>query len=491
VRLGIRLQLLIALGALLLLAFVPLYVAMASFTRAAMVSVRESSARSLGRAISGHVMAASRARNVDSLQPLLDAQVGEGGVRAIAVYGEDGAQIAHAGAPAGVTQLPAVVAQRTEILTSVETPAGTALLVIVPQAEGHESGVGAVATLLATDAAAAKAAPLVRLFALYTGIIALALLVFAYISMTRLVVRPVLQLSDRARRVADGARGIDPRLGGAAELVDLGSSLSLMTARLRADEEALRAKVDELEKAQEALNSAQESLIRTERLASVGRLAAGVAHEIGNPIAAILGFQELLLASDFDPEERRDFLERMKKETERVHGVLRDLLDFAKPAGETGGAEPGIGDVRGAIEDALALVRPQKGFRGIELFQEVEDDLPRVTLGDQRLVQVLLNLLLNASDAVPETDPRIAVRATHEDGEVRLSVDDNGEGVAAEVRERLFEPFVTTKEVGKGTGLGLAVCRGLVEAAGGTISAEDAPGGGARFVLTLPEAKLG
>jgi len=436
-------------------------------------------------------MAASEVRNLGRLQPLLDAQVGEGGVRAIAIYGEDGAQLAHAGGADGVARLPAAVAHQTESLTAVETPTGTALLVVVPQVSGHTSGVGAVATLMPTDAAAAKAAPLVRLFALYTGIVALALLVFAYISMTRLVVRPVVQLSDRARRVADGARGIDPRLGGAAELVDLGSSLALMTARLRADEEAMRAKVNELEKAQEALNSAQESLIRTERLASVGRLAAGVAHEIGNPIAAILGFQELLLTSDFDPEERKDFLERMKKETERVHRVLRDLLDFAKPAGDRDSLEPGIGDVRGAIEDALALVRPQKGFRGIELVQELEDDLPRVTLGDERLVQVLLNLLLNASDAVPDDDPRIALRAEREGATVRITVDDNGGGVAKEVRDRLFEPFVTTKEVGKGTGLGLAVCRGLVDAAGGTISVDDAPGGGARFVLELPEAKLG
>lgn len=489
-RLGIRLQLLIALGALLLLAFVPLYVAMASLTRSAMVSVRESSVRSLGRAISGHVMAASRSRSVSTLQPLLDAQVGEGGVQAIAVYDEGGARLAEAGERDGIAQLPATVAFRTESVTSVDTPTGAALLVVVPQVAGSSdgAGVGAVATLLPTDTAAARAGPLVRLFGLYTGIVALALLVFAYISMTRLVVRPVVQLKERARRVADGARGIDPHLGGAAELVDLGSSLSMMTARLRADEEALRAKVDELEKAQEALRSAQESLVRTERLASVGRLAAGVAHEIGNPIAAILGFQELLLTSDFDPDERKDFLERMKKETERVHRVLRDLLDFAKPAGgHSDSLEPGAGDVRRAIEDALALVRPQKGFRGIELFHEVEDDLPRVTLGDERLVQLLLNLLLNASDAVPEEDPRIAVRAEREDGKVRIAVDDNGPGVSTEIRDRLFEPFVTTKEVGKGTGLGLAVCRGLVEAAGGSIEVEDAPGGGARFVLEIPE----
>ena len=105
-----------------------------------------------------------------------------------------------------------------------------------------------------------------------------------------------------------------------------------MTTKLVADEEALRAKVAEVERYAADLARAQERLVRSERLASVGRLAAGLAHEIGNPIAALLGFEELLLMGGQDPAEQRDFLERMKKETERIHRILRDLLDFARPA---------------------------------------------------------------------------------------------------------------------------------------------------------------
>jgi len=198
-----------------------------------------------------------------------------------------------------------------------------------------------------TDLATTPSTALVRLFALYTGIVALALLVFAYISMTRLVVEPIDRLSRAARRVAEGARRLEAPRGGALELVELGTSLTQMTAKLLAEEEALRAKIAEVERYAEDLARAQERLVRSERLASVGRLAAGLAHEIGNPIAAILGFEELLLQGGLDEADQRDFLVRMKRETERIHRILRDLLDFARPAVQRRPGEPeAAGDVR-------------------------------------------------------------------------------------------------------------------------------------------------
>jgi signal transduction histidine kinase len=217
----------------------------------------------------------------------------------------------------------------------------------------------------------------------------------------------------------------------------------------------------------------------------VGRLAAGLAHEIGNPIAAILGFEDLMLQGGLDPEEQRDFLERMKRETERIHRILRDLLDFARPAVQRREEDPETaGDVREAVDDVLALVRPQKAFRDVDLRADVAPDVFRVTLSHQRIVQVVLNLVLNAADAAPRG--HVTVRAARAaEGKVRLEVEDDGPGIAPEVQGKLFEPFVTTKPVGEGTGLGLAVCRGLVEAVGGTIAVE-AGAIGARFVIELP-----
>lgn len=501
VRLGIRLQLLFALGALLVLAFVPLFFAVANLTRATMGGARASSARAIGRAIAGHVAAARASRSAPELSLLLEAQLGPDGASAIGVYDAAGALVDRAGEPEVAAALPASVEAGAEVLRAARTARGGAILVVVPEpAREAASGapeadaarapqVGSVAVLVPTDPSTVPAAPLVRIVALYTGVVALALLVFAYIAMTRLVVRPIDALSEAARRVAGGARDLEVPRAGARELGELGASLALMTGRLRADEESLRAKIAEIERYTADLKSAQERLVRSERLASVGRLAAGLAHEIGNPIAAILGFQELLLAGGLTPDEEREFVERMKRETERIHKILRDLLDFARPAArgvEVAGEEPS-GSVAEAIEDVVSLVAPQRAFRAVELLRDVAPDVPPVPLSHGRLVQVLLNLLLNAADAVPRAAGRVVVRASRgAGGGARIEVEDNGPGIAEAVRETLFEPFITTKEVGEGTGLGLAVCRGLVEVAGGSIGVERGAEGGARFVVLLP-----
>lgn len=485
-RLGIRLQILLALAGLLVLAFVPLFFAVASLTRSTLQSTRDASARSLGRAIAAHVSDARERSDPARLVALLQAEIGVDGLAAIAVYGSDGRIVARAGPLEEARALPSAVPLDVERTRTVFTSRGRALEVLVP------GGDGSVMALLRTDDEAVRAGPLVRLVALYTGAFALALLVFIYLALTRMIVRPLVGLSEAAQRVSQGARELDVPHSGARELADLRTSLSEMTARLRSEEEKLRRKVTELERATDEVKRTQGSLVRTERLASVGRLAAGLAHEIGNPIAAILGFEELLIEGGLEPEEQKDFLHRMKRETERIHGVLRQLLDFARPAALSNGAQDKAapGSMAEAVQDACALVRPQKSFREVRVETVIQDGMPSVTMPREQLVQVLLNLLLNAGDAT-EGRGSVVVRASCGGDVVRVEVQDDGPGIGAEVRERLFEPFVTTKDVGAGTGLGLAICRGLVEAASGTIAAEDAPGGGAVFVVEIPVARGG
>ncbi len=474
-RLGLRLQLLLALGALLVVAFVPLYFAVASIAEASLASARRGAARDLGRAVAGHVLSSAERGDVPGL---LEAQLSEGGVIAIALYDAEGNRSSEAGATAS---LPPRVTAGREVSQVVEMPGtGPALLVIVPRGERS-------CAIAITLHAASGRAPLVRLVGLYTGVVALALLVFAYLAMTRLVVRPVEALSNAAGRVASGGRSLEMPQVGAAELRELAASLREMTERLLADEEALRGKVRELETTTHELASAQETLIRSERLASVGRLAAGMAHEIGNPLAALLGLEELLMASDLPPEERRDVLVRMKRETERIHRVLRDLLAFSRTkTPET--AEQGRADVGAVLAEVLALLGPQKEMRDIEIAAEVPSAVPAVAIPPERLQQVLLNLLLNAADEVPRPGGKVGVSAIEDDKFVVIEVDDNGPGIAKSARDKLFEPFFTTKEVGKGTGLGLAVCRGVIDAAGGTIAAGESPWGGAKFSIRLPRA---
>ena len=227
--------------------------------------------------------------------------------------------------------------------------------------------------------------------------------------------------------------------------------------------------------------------IESERLHSLTLLAASVAHEIGNPISALMGLQDLVLAGGLAPEEEHDFLTRMRKETERIHRILRDLLQFARPAAQplAGEAEQDPGDVETAARDTAALVAPQRSLQEVTLTLDVSPGLPPVTLGHEPLMQVILNLVMNAADAVSKGG-KVRVAASRSGERVRLLVEDDGPGVDPRVQAQLFEPFVTTKDVGKGTGLGLAVCRGLVEAAGGTIALDTEFARGARFVVELP-----
>jgi two-component system NtrC family sensor kinase len=480
VKPGLRLQILLLLGGVLIVTFVPLFFAVATYTRLTLHDLRLRQARAIGRTVAGQVSEARAHRRPEALSGLLGAQIGESGVEAIGLYDLTGNATTRVGGPDVVRSLPERLDAAREAVEEIRAAHGPALLVVLPDARG------AVAAVLRTDDAIARVAPLVNMLGLNMGLIALGLLVLAYFALTRLLVRPLVEMSAAAERVAAGARRLELPERGPRELLELGSSLRTMTEKLIAEEEALRRKIHEVEEATRHLSEAQDRLVRSERLASVGRLAAGLAHEVGNPIAAIIGMQELLLEGGLTDAESRDFLDRMRKETERINRILRDLLQFARPAApDTRSGEPG--NVEVAVHDTVTLVSPQKSMKAVNLAVDVHPGLPLVPLPREQLIQVLLNLLLNAADACGQ-DGHVAVKAEPHEGGVRLSVEDDGPGIAPEVADRLFEPFVTTKDVGKGTGLGLAVCRGLVESAGGSITVDTTTRLGARFVIDLPRA---
>jgi signal transduction histidine kinase len=230
--------------------------------------------------------------------------------------------------------------------------------------------------------------------------------------------------------------------------------------------------------------------VRSEKLASVGRLAAGVAHEIGNPLAAILGLIELLRQGGLEPAEQQEFLRRAQAETERIHKIIRGLLDFARQGAPAPAvASDAKADLRAVVEDAVGLIAPQKDLSGVDIERRLAAEVPDARGPRDELVQLVLNLLLNAADAIQnEGTIRIEVEPSPDGRQVILVVADSGPGIAPEVANKLFEPFVTTKPPGEGTGLGLAVCHTIVERLGGTITAANAPEGGARFEVRLPVA---
>jgi signal transduction histidine kinase len=483
-RLGLRLQILLALGGVILVAYLPLFFAIAQVTRATALAYRDDSARALGRAVAAHAADVMQ-REPSELGRVLESHVGESGALAIAAYDASGAVVASAGPKAEVSALAHPTRPYGEAATRVATRGGgRGLDIVVP------AGEGAVLVRVRTDEDVSRTVGVVRGVALYMGVFALALLVFAYIVLTRGIVRPIEELSSSTDRVARGARSLEmPRSGGAREITDLATSVREMTARLLAEEQALRAKIDELTTTTRRLSETREQLAGSERLASVGRLAAGVAHEIGNPIAAIMGMHDLLDDTEIPADDRADFLKRMRSETERIHVVVRDLLDYARPERDPASGKHGVAKVADVVDDTLKLVKPQKEMRAVEAHVDVDAEL-RVAISPQRLTQVLLNLLLNAASALggkPKGEPRnVTIRAKQKDARVRIEIEDDGPGVPADLHKRIFEPFVTTKDVGAGTGLGLAVCRGIVEGAGGTITLDPTYEGGARFVVELP-----
>lgn len=325
------------------------------------------------------------------------------------------------------------------------------------------------------------------LLTLYAGLTAAAMLLLTYILLGRSIVRPVEQLTRASERVAR-RRSHDVRVPvqGPAELARLSVAFNAMQAELAKERSALRARLEELERTTSELAAAQRSLVTSEKLASVGRLAAGVAHEIGNPLSAILGLVELVETGDLSAEQQREFLRRTRREIERIHRIIRDLLDFARDEPH---AEAQSCDLTTVVEDAVRLVGPQKDLRQITLERRFAEDAPPARGPAARLTQVVLNLLLNAADAI-EGEGTITLEVQpSEPGFVELRVTDTGPGIPPSMREHLFEPFATSKPAGQGTGLGLAVSHTIVERLGGTIEGESLRGGGARFTVRLPIAR--
>jgi signal transduction histidine kinase len=241
--------------------------------------------------------------------------------------------------------------------------------------------------------------------------------------------------------------------------------------------------------AAERLAESERRRAQSDRLALVGRLAAGVAHEISNPLTYLSTNLQLLEreADALQTVSRRDVHAAVAESTravDHITEVLRDLRRFARSEG-VGEAAPA--DLRMVVEEAVLLASVR--LRGIRLERGLEPSLPRVMVRRRRLVQVLVNLLINAADAVGEPgakERRIRLETTQAEGFVTISVEDTGVGLSPEARARLFEPFFTTKQPGKGTGLGLALSREYVEADGGTLTFDEAPLGGARVLVRLP-----
>jgi two-component system NtrC family sensor kinase len=232
-------------------------------------------------------------------------------------------------------------------------------------------------------------------------------------------------------------------------------------------------------------------LARSERLASVGRLAAGVAHEINNPLAII--YEEAGLMKDaldpqfahgFDQKEFLESLDAIMEATLRGRSITSKLMAFARKHD----AEPEATDLNQVLERVLSIKDHELRVSNIEVQQELAEGLPKVMVNPNQMEQVLLNLINNAMDAISDSG-RISLRMRLDGGRVAIEVEDTGCGMSGDQMAKIFFPFFTTKAVGKGTGLGLSISYGIIKALGGSIEVASEVGEGSTFTITLPVVK--
>jgi signal transduction histidine kinase len=481
-RLGLRVQIMLGMTAVTLVAILTTgYIALWAAGDSLRMQ-REAMAATLAAAVSRSVAAEWALRGsgteIDkraNMRALLRSLYESTGAVGLSVIGTDRGEIASWPARRegdhDVIVLSTALAGGPPVINYRREPGGSdkELLAYAPiESRGRVAGAVRVAIAAAepTQEVLRRSGWLLLLLALADALLVLGLGLFV---LTQLVVRPLGQLRRATASMAAG--DLEPRIAedGPKEFAALASAFNQMTV---------------------SLATQREQLIRTEKLASVGQLAAGVAHEIGNPLAAILGYVDILRADaagkgELPVAERQDALERVKAETQRIHRIIRELLEFSRPSHEA----PVATDLLRVVQSAQALLAPQSRFREVRVVIVGQGEAwPQALVSPGRLAQVVVNLLLNAADAMAGKGT-IVVACEEAEHKVTLTVSDEGPGVAGENRRKIFDPFFTTKPVGQGTGLGLPVSRSIVESFGGTLELAPAVAGqGAKFVLTLPSA---
>ena len=319
--------------------------------------------------------------------------------------------------------------------------------------------------------------------------------------LSRIYFKPLKRLSKRAETYQEEDALFFSVRKEDNEFSVLSSSLNKMLDRIADDKRVLKETIGSLKAANVELKKAQNDVIRAEKLATVGRLTSGIAHEIGNPIGIVLGYLDLLKQTDLTPDERNDFIARSEKEITRINHIIRQLLDMSRSSvGESKAMS-----IHQLLQDLIVVLSYQPAADAVVFESSLDASNDIVFADPDRLRQVFLNILLNAVDAVSGdtcTDARIKMTTecttdgsdlpSESDGTyIKISIQDNGPGIHPSNLPHVFDPFFTTKPPGKGTGLGLSVSFMIVEKLGGHITVSGSQEKGAVFQVVLPLAKPG
>lgn len=318
-----------------------------------------------------------------------------------------------------------------------------------------------------------------KILLVYVFLYGTVLFVFGLHQLNRNVLRPICSLMASTRQVADGNLDEKVSEAGPTEISSLATSFNLMVDALRSSRQRADEHILSLQKANRELKQTRDELLLSEKMASIGHLAAGMAHEIGNPLAAVVGYLGLL-KSELPDGRQRDIVGHADKELQRIDQLVRDVLDYAKPVSDQ---EENLDPVQVARQ-AIAMLDRQGLFETVILTDDLPGQLPDVRMVPHRLLQVCVNLLVNARDASPSM-AKIKVSGGADDTNVWLAIADEGPGIPETNLRYIFDPFYTTKAPGKGRGLGLSVCHRVVDEVGGAIEVQSKVGTGSVFKVVL------
>ena len=311
---------------------------------------------------------------------------------------------------------------------------------------------------------------LVNLFVIALVLLAAAA-VLGHIWSNRLT-RPIERLSDATEVLGKGQYDIHVKVSSKDEIGSLANSFNQM--------------VDELQARERDLIEANNQLVQAAKMAAFGELGAGIAHEIKNPLAGILGLSQLSMRDVKPDDPVYENITRIEFETKRCKDIIDNLMRFARQ--EKVRFVPV--DVNSVVINAIMIVDHQLTINGVKIEQDLADGLPKIMGNGNQIQQIVMNFMINAQQAMADSPGRVHVLTSlAENDQVEIRVSDDGPGMPIEIQEKIFQPFFTTKEAGKGTGLGLSVTYGIIKDHKGTVTVESAPGEGATFIVRFPAVK--
>ena len=300
------------------------------------------------------------------------------------------------------------------------------------------------------------------------GLIIIFIAAISGVVVSRKFTAPLESLSAAVRKVAKGDFSVNVDIQSRDEIGQLSTSFNDMA--------------DELMERERSLKSAQLALLQSEKMAAVGTLSAGLAHEVKNPLSAVLGYAQLSKRKLEQPEVIKQHLDTIENETRRCNEIISNLMQFSR---QEKGEFTDV-TVNGVVEKSVGIVDHQLGLNNVHVNMELAPDIPEIIGNPNQLQQVLMNLAINAQQAMAPDGGTVDIVTYCDDEKVYISVSDTGPGINEEVAKKIFEPFYTTKAAGEGTGLGLSVTYGIIQDHKGDIRVERADSGGARFVIELP-----